>query len=135
MSAADKLGEQFQQHIESFAAADRDAARWRTTDTGEEIERDCASISRAFADHLNARGIKAHVVEGDKSTNPWVWSHRWTRVEHEGQHVNIDWTARQMRTIDYPRNPAHARQNSVGALDDHPVREPEPAPGHRAPAV
>jgi len=121
------------EHIESFRRENPHAKVW-THDIihGDSDEEPpdlpaCEGLSQAFRDHLLARGVQgAHVVQAE---HPWADYHQFTRVPHPEGDFNIDWTARQYRNLDEPRNPLHYEQTEKvplvwrGHARNHPVSD------------
>lgn len=115
--------------IEQFRDLYRPAARWSATDSGAEIDQDCADLSARFTAFLRSHGIDAYTVQADQAAHPYADMHRWTRLRLGGQLLNVDWTARQMRTLDFPRTAQHASQTEqvplvwAGTGPEHPVAD------------
>lgn len=90
----------------------------------------CEGMSKAFREHLLARGVRgAHVIEADSGEHPWADYHRFTRIPHPEGDINVDWTARQFRNLDSPVNPEHYEQTEKvplvwrGHAREHPVTD------------
>lgn len=124
------------EHIESFRAENPHARVWsKDIVHGSEDEEPpdlpaCEGMSRAFRDHLAQRGVQgAHVIQADEAEHPDAYYHQFTRIPHSEGDINVDWTARQFRNLDWPVKQEHYDQTEQvpliwrGHARGHPVSD------------
>jgi hypothetical protein len=106
--------EKYHAALNSFADTDPRLEIWRrypNVTSGEDQEIDtyaCEQVSKAFAQHAAAHGLRVWCVQADGACTPFIGEHWWTVVLVGDEVRHVDWTARQFHNLECPPNPQHA---------------------------